>query len=141
MRLQLTDSLREQLWRVRAEQLQDLRRWAAAEDLLVAREVVAVHDGPGGTSFIGLDGRVIHWNSREPGAAEEITDVQLAARVVAEFSILFDIPEMLELLPRMPPRGQVCRKCGGSRLMPNANPSEYQGICTLCYGLGWIEAE
>ena len=71
MGLQFDDRLRERLRQIRAAQLQDLQYWASVEDLLVAWEVVAVRDGFGGASFIGLDGRVIQWNSREPYPAEE----------------------------------------------------------------------
>ena len=98
MVLQLDERLRERLRQIRDAQLRDLQYGAAAEDLLVAHEVVAVRDGPGGTSFIGMDGRVIHWNSREPGPAVELTDPQMVASVVVEFAAMHNLPELAELL-------------------------------------------
>jgi hypothetical protein len=87
---------------------------------------------------------VLHWNGREPGPAQELIDLKMVASVVAEFSLLVRVPEMLELLPKMPAEGQRCRACRGSPLMPTATagtPDEYPGICPLCCGLAWTAAE
>ena len=89
---------------------------------------------------MALDGRVLHWNGREPVPTQELSDLKIVGSVVAEFSVLFRVPEMLELIPKMPADGQLCRVCRGSRFIPMATagtPDEYPGICPLCCGLDW----
>ena len=64
---------------------------------LVQTMKVMAEGMPGGTSFIGMDGRVIHWNSREPGPAVELTDPQMVASVVVEFAAMHNLPELAQL--------------------------------------------
>jgi hypothetical protein len=123
-----------------------LEHWTASTDFLLPREAVAASDGPGGTTFISLDGRVFIWNEREgpPAICAELTDPKSVASVVVDFAVTNGFPELLELLPKVPPQGRICRLCGGARLMPKAtedSPDERPRVCSLCWGLGWTTAE
>jgi hypothetical protein len=69
---------------------------------------------------MALDGRVLHWIGQEPVPTQELTALKIVGNVVAEFSVLFRVPEMLELIPKMPVDGQLCRLCHRSRFMPMA---------------------
>jgi hypothetical protein len=51
---------------------------------------------------MALDGRVLHWNGRELVPTQELTDLKILGIVVAQFSVLFRVPEIGNTTPDYP---------------------------------------
>lgn len=144
MRLVLNDRLRERLREVREAQCRDLRAWEAAEDILVAIEVVCARCGAGNASFVGLDGRILFWNYGDGHPIEELSDLESIACVVG-WAAEAGLPELLDAMPPMPPGGKPCRACRGRRWArrvagTGSGGDRLRRICGVCHGLGWVPA-
>jgi hypothetical protein len=137
--LTLTDSLRNQLRQLRAEQLQR----PYVDEVLQKEEVVILYLGLGVSLYLALDGRVIIWNELQGEAPRQTTDERDISTGIVIGARHNALSELLELLPRRPPDGVICADCAGERWVrfpmgPGREPAQF--VCPTCNGLGWRSA-
>jgi hypothetical protein len=125
----LLDTLHE----VRKGQLQ----WPSLSGFARDHPVVFLTPGLRGERFLTFDGRVLKrtWNDADPGAYET-TDIKDIAPALVICAREQGLPELLDLLPPIPPDGIVCPECLGQRAwLPDFEDREI--VCPDCHGLGW----
>jgi hypothetical protein len=140
MQLRIPEPLRAKLVALRAEQLQH----PYPDEVLVGREVVVLTLGMGPAIYLGLDGRVVIWHYMEdepPRITEDLKDIAGGLVIGAKNN---DLPELLDLLPKRPAGGVVCRLCSGRRWVEfgtrlDGKTPEWL-VCWECNGLGWQTA-
>jgi hypothetical protein len=109
-------------------------------DLIEAEDVVHLYYGMGPALFLAFDGRVIvddYWN--ETGVYE-VTDPKEAWIAVAIGADVWDVPELLRLLPERPLGAVDCPDCKGSGWLrwPSTEDRKRSVVCPRCGALGWL---
>jgi len=133
MRLAINDS-----WRERLQELRRNQAIAAEVEATLGGEAVWLYGWLGNSAHLGLDGRVVGWAAADGLPPEVVDDPEYVARLVTLGSRWLGLPELVELLPPMPPGHQVCPWCEGRRWddTPYAGHPE-GGVCLVCKGVGW----
>jgi hypothetical protein len=136
----LTDQQREQLRRVRDEQLAMYRAGLPqiVDEMFVTDDVVRLMSGGGRACYLGLDGRVWVGNLGEGKLPWVLDDPKDVASCIVRWASAVGLPELVEALPA---GGEVCSLCRGTREMPeDIMPRAEDGFRYFyrrCGGLGW----
>jgi hypothetical protein len=142
MKVALTDRQQEQLRQVRERQLAEWRvgRPQIVDEMFVEQEVVRLKAGMGHAAYLGLDGTVYSVNYGEAIPPEVLADPKDVASCILRWAADIGLPELIEALPSLPPDGEVCSLCQGSRYMPDnfiGTEERRWFFCRKCGGLGW----
>jgi hypothetical protein len=109
--------------------------------LIDAEDVVGLYYGLGPAQFLTFDGRVVvdNFDWDETGAYE-VTDPKEAWSAVVVGAKVWNVPELLRLLPIRPPNAIDCVQCKGTGWVSwiDAKGKEGRVVCwDRCGGLGW----
>lgn len=145
MRVPIDEQMRDRLRKVRASQWEDMLAGQPemVDEVFLEQEVVRLMSGGGHAAYLGLNGQITTVNYGEgfpPGVLNDPKDV---ASVLFRWAGSIGMPELIDLLPRMPEDGEVCSLCNGNRYMPPevlGSPDGQRLYCRRCGGLGWTDA-
>ena len=125
-------------WRDRLREVRSGQAISPEVETLLGGEAVWLYGRLGNSAHLGLDGRVVEWAAADGLPPAMVGDPENVARLIALGARWLGLPELVNLLPPMPPGQQVCPYCEGRRWdeTPYAGHSE-GGVCFVCKGVGW----
>ena len=138
MRLIMTADLLNRLQDLHRQQHAEMSPdWFTRVEMAFPEGAVFLWVGQGFANYLTLSGQIVGTSPDEspPFVSDNLRGI---ANVIVRGARERGIPELVELLPQLPPGQPACPGCGGRRWDGTPHAGHPDGsVCLLCSGLGW----